>query len=488
MQKLIGDVKLRDKRWKDITKYSSNRIITLIIQGMPEYRRELSIMLNELFPSLYFDENSEVSHRETLNKQPLLIFHDEIEFNTHQIRQTAFSSLLEGLNADVPSLLVRVHQERLIFWKREAQFKEFSNINAETSELPKISMVRKKDQTDEGLAVINPDLVRFNLLFFVGLSQWLAAITGAQEVEIPRPRSILSNVIWRSDEAFDQYLNAVMEKGVQEGMPDSEIYAKIQYDPSAADRAEPVFVFGKKFEMWVNRIKEKMARAEASFEGGGRSVSSRRAPRKPSTQKKTPVEGVEESSFFSEQVPETSNPVSDFSSTQTRPSSSSSSTLLNDDDLSPQEESQSVPTPSSKPIRRRAKPSTPAAPPATTSIFSHLLGKAPEKPASQTRKPVAQSLPPSSSQSPASPLPPSSSSLSEGEMDFPFSSLLKPESSSGSSKKREKPLLDDLSDSEDEYVVRKQRLNEEIGTNQQKLGALMQQLTRINVGDIQRKH
>lgn len=485
MQELVGKPTLRDKRWKDPSNYSENRKVVLRFHNLPYYDHTLSDVLNEAFPSVYFDENLETSRMRERSYRPLVIFHGGGILPENEFKNMVLS-YIEIRSVGIPVLVVMVWSEKEMLWINFPQSKEYKDIQTGTIRSPKIMMVQKKKSTDGSPTETHPDIIRFNTLFFVGFSQWLAGVTGAQEVEIARPRSILSDVIWRDEAEHLRYVVKSTKEGEEQGLQDAEIYATLRYNPTREERHEPVFIFGKIFEDWAAQVKEKLTRAEEFIEGGGRSVSSRPAPKKPVVTQPPPKVQPDQSSFFEEMVPSPSLPSSSSFSSSSESSQSTpptSDTLLTDDDLSQSEEAKPpIVSPSLKKpsrSRSRSKPVPKAAEPVPF-IFSHLLTKAPAK---QSTVPSVATPPQPSS---------SSSSPSDRDMDTPFSSLLR--TGTSTLKRPEAPVktVDEtqLSESEDDYMPQRQRvenlIGESIGIYQQKLGALMQQLTRVNMGDVQR--
>jgi hypothetical protein len=288
--------------------------------------------------------------------------------------------------------------------------------------VPVISIVRPDERTSSDDSVKNeltPEMHDFNTLSFIGLSQWLASVTGAFEAMIPRPRRFLSNPIWRDETEYRKYMINFW-KNLPNDVSTEEAQEMILKEPTVDEYFQPVFFFGSDFLKWKRKFKPKFHEEKESSSSSSSSEESQ-----PSTSG-TSGNGIlvnlkDTRPGWTQKLLDDEDNLSGDTSTSSFSSSSSSS---------------------SSPVSSAKRPSA-----SSTGQMSSLY--------------PGLSMTSSSSTSPTSSAkrPPANSIADMGSVYPGLSLTAKPD--------------------------KVQRINEEIGFHQEKLGELMQQLRRVNMGEVQ---
>ena len=418
------------KRRKHKILFADNRIVEMYVYArfLFDYELNLEEFLNKKFPSLFFEKTSSFSTEKDSHDRPLLFFIEANVAHEPQAKENVLA-MIGALKKGTPMLIIKVFSNLTSEWKLD-RVPDVLSLNSTKDvdyQVPVISIVRSIDNFNNGTREykeLTPEMHDFNTLSFIGLSQWLAAATGADEVTIPRPKRFLSNPMWRDRKSYLVYLRNFYTN-LPEDVSTEDAENMILTEPKEEEYFEPVFDFGLELEKWKKKIQKKCHRGKKSSKKGAK--------------KSKKSKSSSSSSSSEESQPSTSGASGKgilVNLKDTRPGWTQK--LLDDEDYSSSSSSSS----SSSPVSSAKRPSA-----SSTGEMSSLY--------------PGLSMTSSSSTSPTSSAkrPPASSTADMGSV-FPGLSLTS------------KP-------------AKVQRLNEEIGFHQEKLGELMQQLRRVNMGEVQ---
>jgi hypothetical protein len=250
LKSLLSTSTLRESDWKRIERFPDSHKINVFIDDEHVRGSGQTILsfLNTEFQSVYFREITQ----DYLSSSTLPVLAIMTSFSHGRLSPSRRFAHLLGRDTEVtktvPMIVVEVVDGSIFDERDKIADPTYPLVPATQSEIPELLMVVEMPLHSHdtgyfpkiGDTRVTDVHEKINMFAFVAISQWLAKITNSPEIEIPRPRMILSNKIWRNSEARREYVRNFY-RSLSADVTDEQAEEMMLKKPSEEEWFEPIY-------------------------------------------------------------------------------------------------------------------------------------------------------------------------------------------------------------------------------------------------------